>query len=101
MLHKIGLEEHFSIPETKEIFWWYKDIADVFQARIEDLTHSRIEQMDEYGMDMMIISLNSPAIQGIYNRKEAVQVAKTGCFLPRIIPLRKSATRATGLTRVR
>lgn len=36
----------------------------------------RLDEMDKFGMDMMILSLNSPAIQAIPDRKQAVDVAK-------------------------
>ncbi|MBR0599111.1 amidohydrolase family protein [Sinanaerobacter chloroacetimidivorans] len=78
MLHKIGLEEHFAIPETLGCSEKYfpKEVWPKFSKHILDLMEIRINQMDENGMEMMILSLNSPAIQAIYDRKEAVEVAK-------------------------
>ena len=73
---KIGFEEHFAIAETNNVYWWYKDVEDWFTVRIMDLIDLRLKEMDEHGMEMMILSLNSPAIQGIYDRKEAVEIAK-------------------------
>jgi len=80
MLNKIGLEETFAIPETvmdsggpancKAERW------NMTENRLLDLGEARLEEMDKYGMEMMVISLNSPAIQGIKETKRAVEVAK-------------------------
>lgn len=79
MYNKIGLEEHFGIPETmggSHIYFEGTGAQDIRSKRLLDLGDLRIEQMDEYGMDMMILSLNSPAIQSIHNPKEAARVAR-------------------------
>ncbi|MDR1245636.1 MAG: amidohydrolase family protein [Clostridiales Family XIII bacterium] len=78
MKGKIGLEEHFAILETlgDSERYFPKDVWPKFSAKILDLMKIRIDEMDEYGMDMMILSLNSPAIQAIYDPKRAVEVAK-------------------------
>jgi 2,3-dihydroxybenzoate decarboxylase len=78
MKGKIGLEEHFAIPETLACSERYfpKDVWPEFSMKIQDLMKIRLEEMDEYGMDMMILSLNSPAVQEIYDPKEAVTIAK-------------------------
>ena len=78
MKGKIGLEEHFAIQETlgDSERYFPKDVWPKFSARIMDLMKERIEEMDAGGMDMMILSLNSPAIQAIYDPARAVEVAK-------------------------
>lgn len=78
MKGKIGLEEHFAIPDTVDDSERYfeKDVWPIFSSRIKDLLQIRIDEMDKYGMDMMILSLNSPAIQCIPNRQKAITVAK-------------------------
>ena len=78
MLHKIGIEETFAIPETLACSEKYfpKEVWPKFSSQILDFMKYRVEEMDQYGMDMMILSLNSPAIQAIYNKKEAIEVAK-------------------------
>ena len=60
MKGKIGLEEHFAIPDTVDDSERYfeKDVWPVFSSRIKDLLQIRIDEMDKYGMDMMILSLN-------------------------------------------
>lgn len=75
---KIGLEEHFAIQETAEDFLKLlkPDKRAAASRKIIDLMETRIQEMDKYGMQMMILSLNSPAIQAIYDRKRAVEVAK-------------------------
>ena len=78
MKGKIGVEEHFAIPETLGCSERYFDKAvwPGFQKKILDLMEIRIDEMDKYGMDMMILSLNSPAIQAIHDRKEAILTAQ-------------------------
>jgi 2,3-dihydroxybenzoate decarboxylase len=75
---KIGLEEHFAISETlgDSEKYFPKDVWPVFSAKIVDLMRNRIEEMDANGMDMMILSLNSPAIQAIHDPVRAVSVAR-------------------------
>lgn len=78
MLGKIGLEEHFAIPETlgDSERYFHPDEWPKFSKRILDLMQIRIDEMDKHGMDMMILSLNSPAIQAIFDKKKAVEVAR-------------------------
>ncbi|MDR1571185.1 MAG: amidohydrolase family protein [Clostridiales Family XIII bacterium] len=78
MKGKIGLEEHFAIPETlgDSERYFPKDVWPRFSAKILDMMNIRIEEMDQYGMDMMILSLNSPAVQAICDPARAVYVAK-------------------------
>jgi len=78
MKGKIGLEEHFAIEETlgDSERYFPKDVWPKFSARIKDLMEIRLEEMDNGGMDMMILSLNSPAIQTIHDPVRAVEVAK-------------------------
>ena len=78
MKGKIGLEEHFAIPETLNDSERYfeKNVWKEFSYRITDFMDFRLREMDKYGMDLMILSLNSPAIQCIPERKRAIEVAK-------------------------
>ena len=78
MKGKIGLEEHFAIEETlgDSERYFPKDVWPAFSLKILDLMKIRIEEMDAGGMDMMILSLNSPAIQTICDPVRAVEVAK-------------------------
>ena len=78
MKGKIGLEEHFAIEDTlmdskgffPEVIW-----TEV-RERILDLHGRRLKLMDEHGMEMMILSLNAPAIQAIHDTKRANEIAR-------------------------
>ena len=78
MQGKIGLEEHFAIQETfgNSQRYFHPDEWPFFSKRILDIMDIRLKEMDDGGMQMMILSLNSPAIQAIFDRKKAVEVAK-------------------------
>lgn len=79
MYNKIGLEEHFAIPETmggSTVYFEKTGAKDIRSTRLLDLADMRLEQMDEYGMDMMILSLNSPAIQEIHDKNKAATIAR-------------------------
>ena len=78
MKGKIGLEEHFAIPETlgdskgflAEATW------PELQGRLMDIHERRIAEMDRHGMEMMVLSLNAPAVQAIADPRRAVEVAR-------------------------
>ena len=78
MIGKIGLEEHFAMPETLQDsagfvpgeYW--KELS----GRLLDINEGRLREMDENGMEMMILSLNSPAVQAIPSAQKANEVAK-------------------------
>src|SRR5436190_9577276 len=77
MQGKIALEEHFAIPETlmdsagfvPESYW--PELKD----RLLDIQDKRLKQMDEQGVEMMILSLNAPAVQAIPNARKANEIA--------------------------
>src|SRR3954468_17546031 len=77
MQGKIALEEHFAIPETlmdsagfvPESYW--PELKD----RLLDIQDKRLRQMDEQGVEMMILSLNAPAVQAIPDAAKANDVA--------------------------
>lgn len=77
MKGKIGLEEHFAIAETLDDSERYfnNEVWPQFSKKILDLMKNRINEMDCYGMEMMILSLNSPAVQAIYNKSKAIEIA--------------------------
>jgi gamma-resorcylate decarboxylase len=78
MLGKIGLEEHFAIPETlldsagfvPGEYW--KEL----EHRLLDIQERRLREMDAHGMAMMVLSLNAPAVQAIQNCKKAIEIAQ-------------------------
>ena len=77
MIGKIGLEEHFAMPETLQDsagfvpgeYW--KELS----KRLLDIHEGRLREMDENGMEMMILSLNAPAVQAISSAQKANEVA--------------------------
>jgi predicted TIM-barrel fold metal-dependent hydrolase len=88
---KIGLEEHFAIPETLQDSAGF--LADEswteLSARLIDMQERRLREMDDNGMEMMILSLNAPAIQAIPNRAKAIEMAKrANDFLAEQVALR-------------
>jgi predicted TIM-barrel fold metal-dependent hydrolase len=78
MKGKIGLEEHFAIDDTlNDSRGYFPDETWVeLRDRIMDIHGRRLRLMDEFGMQMMILSLNAPAIQAIPDAKKANEVAR-------------------------
>ena len=78
MQGKIGLEEHFAIPETLQDSAGFVPAQDWVElsARLLDIQERRLREMDAHGMEMMLLSLNAPAVQAIPDRKRAIEVAK-------------------------
>src|SRR4051812_4450442 len=78
MQGKIGLEEHFAIPETLSDSKGYlgDNVWPELEKRLMDIQEYRLRQMDAHGMEMMILSLNAPAVQAIFDPKKAVEIAR-------------------------
>jgi len=78
MQGKIGLEEHFAIPDTLSDSKGF--LADStwpeLESRLVDMQERRIREMDAHGMQLMVLSLNAPAIQAIWEPKKATEVAR-------------------------
>lgn len=74
---KIGLEEHFSFEDTIEDSNGFLDLSvwPELKSRLLDFNDKRLKFMDKYGMEVMILSLNAPAVQGIPNVKKAIEIA--------------------------
>ena len=74
---KIGLEEHFAIPDTLQDSAGFVpgDYWKELSRRLLDIHDDRLRQMDANGMAMMILSLNAPAVQAIPSRQKANEVA--------------------------
>jgi predicted TIM-barrel fold metal-dependent hydrolase len=74
---KIGLEEHFAIPETLDdsagfvpgAYW--KELS----RRLLDMHEGRLREMDQNGMEMMVLSLNAPTVQAIPSIAKAHEIA--------------------------
>src|SRR6185295_1367833 len=97
MQGKIGLEEHFAIPDTLSDSKGF--LADntwpELESRLMDMQERRIREMDAHGMEMMILSLNAPAIQAIWEPKKATEVARrANDFLAKEVAKRPGRFRA-------
>ena len=78
MENKIALEEHFSTEQTigdsQEYF--HPEKWEETRRRLLDVGERRIRLMDETGIELAIVSLNSPAIQAIPDPKRAAEIAR-------------------------
>ena len=78
MQGKIALEEHFAIPETlADSRGYFPDrVWQEVKSRVLDLHDRRIALMDEHGIEMMLLSLNAPAVQAIPDPGQADEIAR-------------------------
>ena len=78
MQGKIALEEHFAIPETLQDSAGFVpgDFWRELSARIMDIQDRRLREMDAHGIEMMILSLNAPAVQAIADTAHAIEIAR-------------------------
>lgn len=78
MQGKIALEEHFAIPETlmDSAGFVPGDYWTELQGRLLDIQDTRLRLMDQHGIDMMILSLNAPAVQAIPDTGKAVEISR-------------------------
>jgi len=77
MQGKIALEEHFAIPATladSQVFGAH--VWDELGRRLTDFQDKRLRLMDAAGVEIMIASLNAPAVQAIFDVKRAIEVAR-------------------------
>jgi 2,3-dihydroxybenzoate decarboxylase len=75
---KIGLEEHFAIGETLSDSKGFLSDAvwPELESRLLDIQERRLRLMDAHGMELMLLSLNAPAVQGIPDPARAAEVAR-------------------------
>jgi 2,3-dihydroxybenzoate decarboxylase len=79
---KVALEEHVILPSlsapgavgSPDTAFEAEYFADV-RRRLAD-TDLRIQDMDRFGIDMMVLSLSQPGVQGIADRDRAVETAR-------------------------
>src|SRR3954464_12401863 len=97
MQGKIALEEHFAIPDTlmdsagfvPDSYW--PELKD----RLLDIQDKRLAQMDRHGVEMMILSLNAPAVQAIPDITRANDIAvRANDFLAEQVAKRPSRFQA-------
>ena len=78
MQGKIALEEHFAIPETlgnaNDIF--PDRVWKELESRNLDIQDRRLRLMDKHGIEIMLLSLNAPAIQAIADPQRADEIAR-------------------------
>ncbi|MEP7029914.1 MAG: amidohydrolase family protein [Pseudolabrys sp.] len=77
MQGKIALEEHVAIEPTlgdSKVFGAH--VWGDLSHRLIDVQETRLAEMDKHGVEMMVLSLNAPAVQAIPDIKQAIAVAK-------------------------
>ena len=77
MQGKIALEEHFAIQATlsdSQVFGSH--VWEKLGPRLLDIQDIRLKEMDKHGVEMMILSLNAPAVQAIHDVERAIEVAR-------------------------
>lgn len=75
---KIGLEEHFALEDTLGDSQPFvpAECWPELRGRLLDFQERRIAEMDRHGIEMMLLSLNAPAVQAIPDRAQAIEMAK-------------------------
>ena len=75
---KIALEEHYAIDDTLQDSNGYlpPETWEELSGRLMDIEGRRIDEMDQNGVEMMILSLNAPAVQAIPDRQRANEIAR-------------------------
>ncbi len=78
MQGKIALEEHFAIAETvADSRGYFPDrVWEEVKSRVLDLHGRRLALMDAHGIEMMLLSLNAPAVQAIADPRRAHDIAR-------------------------
>jgi len=78
MQGKIVLEEHIAVPETAEnprgIFT--PSAWEQLRGRLLDVHGERLREMDANGIEMMVLSMNSPAVQAVLDPRAAATMAR-------------------------
>jgi gamma-resorcylate decarboxylase len=77
MQGKVTLEDHFATKTTlgdSQVFGAH--VWSELGPRLLDFQDKRLRLMDESGIEIMIASLNAPAIQAIHDVKRAIEVAR-------------------------
>jgi predicted TIM-barrel fold metal-dependent hydrolase len=73
MKAKIALEEHFATDEA-QLEHTPTEEADQ-RARMLDLDQTRLEEMDANGIELAVLSLTSPGVQGVVDVRAACRLA--------------------------
>lgn len=80
MVAKIALEEHFAIEETLKNWdshyaGWFSEWPTI-RRNLLDLTDHRISEMDKYGIETAILSLQIIACQAEYDPQKSIALAR-------------------------
>src|SRR5262249_58730009 len=80
MQGKVALEEHFAIPDTLEDSHGYfpDRVWQEVKSRVLDIHERRLREMDQNGIELMLLSLNAPAVQAIPDGKRAAEIGRKG-----------------------
>ena len=79
MQGKIALEEHWAVEETLHVAgppMGGGPFGEAMSRLLVDFRGQRLAGMDANGIELAILGLNSPAVQGILDPAEAVRVAR-------------------------
>ena len=78
MNNKIVLEEHFALEETvgESLAFMDKSVWTELGHRLVDIHETRLQQMDEHGIELMLLSLNAPAVQAVPNPAQAAGLSQ-------------------------
>jgi len=77
MQGKVAVEEHFRIEETKGSEARYPgSYWSALSGKLLDVFGARLTEMDANGIEMAVLSLNSNAVQGIFDVAKAVEIAR-------------------------
>jgi len=78
MFGKVALEEHFALPETLGALDGFApaDAVAFMRERLLDLGDGRLRAVEEGGIETMVLSLNSPAVQAVPDPRLARELAE-------------------------
>ena len=78
MKRKIAIEEHFAVPDTIDDSERYfpADAWPKMRFGLLDIHEKRLGEMDKYGIEMSLLSLNAPGIQSVLNTRQAIDLAR-------------------------
>lgn len=80
MHRKIAIEEHYVLPSMKDQMpttpFWHDDYSREVRERMADTGEMRLREMDEAGVERMVLSLGGTGIQDELDVAKAVQRAR-------------------------
>lgn len=79
-MRKIALEEHFTTPGLAGKYVARPTQSDALFADVErrlaDFDELRLEMMDRTGIELMVLSVTTPGVQGVRDTQEAIRLAR-------------------------